>query len=182
MTPIFDKRYIVRRNAPSRGSGRIIDMVDYIRTWWLLNQLSKRAILMNAMSRTLYGSSLTPQGQRVHAFKAEEFLNERADKYCFGILKYFKGKYREIRIEKDLLLLQRMNAKNLIELADTPAYGLVINILPEGYFFSSPTNGLEGFLREFKYVTPAVFGLFALEKLFILYRNDLIVWMSHLIH
>lgn len=127
-------------------------MFSYIRTWWLINRLAKQLIVLNAMNRGLLALQATPQAHRVLTLLLEEFLEERAHKYWFGILLLRKGKYTDLRKEKDANLLRRANNLNLIQIApeSSTSSRLVIHMLPDGYYFSKIMNGLSGFLKEYK--------------------------------
>jgi len=82
-----------------------------------------------------------------YALRLDIFLKERAEKYWFGAWKLRSQKYRDIRFEKDKILLFEASRLGLLYI--TPN-GEMISAQTAGHSFASPMNGFAGFLREYK--------------------------------
>jgi len=141
-------------------------MFDYFRMWRLVRWLCKHGLLMRAMNR-----ALGKPANQIDLWRLEPFLRERAEEHWFGLWKHLPGKYVDIRIEEDRTLLQRAHALNYVELSDQKEKGMVVHSLPEGDFFAKPTNGLNGFLKEYERAYKVI-------KWLCLTIISLLVWLS----
>jgi len=136
---------------------------------------------MQAMSRGIYPG----EPYRAHTIELEQFLRERADSYIWGILKLFPIKYRNLRMERDRKILQQANKLELVQLVGLTSISTVINILPEGDLFASPTNGIVSFAEKYKIlwvILIAIVGYSPLFKPWLLYLMCRIIPVLHYCH
>lgn len=112
--------------------------------WRLVRRLSKRGLIFEAMSRSI--------GQNyVYNIGLDYFLKERAKAHWFCIWKLLPGKYVDIQMERDRMLMQRAHALNYVEIVDLKEKGGVrIHALDEGYLFSKPLAGFSEYLKKDK--------------------------------
>jgi len=123
-------------------------MFDYIRTWWLINRISKECLKRQVESREA-NKVLGIVGKVAYALPIESFLEKRARKYLFSYGRLRSQDYRNERIEKDRKLLQRSNdILKYTQALETPS-GVVITTFPDGDFFAKPMNGFAGFLKSY---------------------------------
>lgn len=128
------------------------DMMDYIRTWWLLNRLSAMCLKEEARVRR-ENKIVYVQGKAARKailFPMENFLEKRAEKYLFGIGRFLSLEWRDLRIEKDRKLLQRAHNLKYTQSAIDPDLGQLVGTLPDGDYHAQWMNGFAGFLKEYK--------------------------------
>lgn len=168
-------------------SDTIRRMFAYIRTWWLLHKLARYCLLaechwngprLKAYTRLIRKMGVTSQDHpELGVFPLEGFLEQRAKKYWFYLGCLTQKRTRK-RIERDRALLEkcsRGNTPQWVKIMTGKDCGFTserqhhqyLQITPLGNFFaSSYTNGLNGFLREYKeyeiryiVITCVVFGI-----------------------
>lgn len=154
--------HVEGKEAYFSSDGMLKSMGDYIRTWWLINRISKETLKRQAQSRRA-SKALGNIGRVGYTLHLEDFLESRTDKYFFGLGKKLSSEWKDLRTEKDRKLLQRSNTlvPPFTQSVETPS-GVVITTTPEGDFFSKPTNGLVDFCEKYKIMYVIITAIIAL--------------------
>lgn len=141
----------------SKQFDTIRDMLDFIRTWWLIRKIVKICRFHRAMNYSINHSKRNEIYTQTIAM--DKFLRTMAEKswYCFF---YSKSEKRiSLKMEYDSDLLYKARDKDYIQFGKDPNNGLVIHYLPEGAFFSDWTNGLTDFLDRYHKTYLIILGI-----------------------